>query len=100
MKFVDSSSWPAGGSAVLTRGLLVSGLLLIVFERNRALPGRPSELPGWGRRTRQKGCAQCAHFGRRTGAYWGRIGPDSACFRGIPVFAGAGMQFESHLGHA
>lgn len=76
MKFVDSSGWPAGGIAVHIWGLLVSGLLLIVFERNRALPGRPFELPGWGRRTRQKGCAQCAHFGLRTGAYWGRIGSD------------------------
>jgi hypothetical protein len=28
----------------------------------------------------------------------GRTGPDSAFFRGRPVFAG-GMQFESHLGH-
>ena len=33
------------------------------------------------------------------GSYVGRIGPDSACFRGSPVFAGEGMQFESHLGH-
>ncbi len=30
----------------------------------------------------------------------GRIGPDSACFRGFPVFTRAGMQFESHLGHS
>jgi hypothetical protein len=30
----------------------------------------------------------------------GRIGPDSACFRGSPVIARAGMQFESHLGHS
>jgi hypothetical protein len=45
-------------------------------------------------------CAHCAHFRRRTWPYRGRIGPDSACFRGCPVFAGSGMQFESHLGHS
>ena len=44
-------------------------------------------------------CGQCPHFGLRIGSYMGRIGPDSACFRGRPVFARAGMQFESHLGH-
>jgi hypothetical protein len=46
------------------------------------------------------GCVHCPHFGCRTGSYWGRIGPDSACFRGSPAFAGEGMQFESHLGHS
>ncbi len=46
------------------------------------------------------GCGHCPHFGLRIGSYWGRIGPDSACFRGSPVFARAGMQFESHLGHS
>jgi hypothetical protein len=45
------------------------------------------------------GCGQCPHFRLRTGSYWGRIGPDSVCFRGSPVFARAGMRFESHLGH-
>jgi hypothetical protein len=45
------------------------------------------------------GCVQSTHFGLRIGSYWGRIGPDSGCFRGSPVFAGEGMQFESHLGH-
>lgn len=45
-------------------------------------------------------CGQCPHFGRRIGSYVGRIGPDSACFRGPPVFAGAGIPFESHLGHS
>jgi len=45
------------------------------------------------------GCVHCAHFGLLIGAYVGRIGPDSACFREFPVFAGEGMQFESHLGH-
>lgn len=49
---------------------------------------------------RKRGCAQCAHSGRRTGSYIGRIGPDSVRFRGSPVFTRAGMQFESHLGHA
>ena len=29
----------------------------------------------------------------------GRIGPDSGCLRGSPVFARAGARFESHLGH-
>jgi len=45
------------------------------------------------------GCVHCAHFGLLIGAYVGRIEPDSACFREFPVFAGEGMQFESHLGH-
>jgi hypothetical protein len=44
-------------------------------------------------------CGQCPHFGLRTRSCRGRIGPDCACFRGRPVFAGEGMQFESHLGH-
>jgi hypothetical protein len=44
-------------------------------------------------------CAHCAHLGPRTGPYVGRIGPDSAGFRGSPVSARSGMQFESHLGH-
>ena len=46
------------------------------------------------------GCGQCPHFGPRTGPYWGRIGPDSLCFAEFPMIAGAGMQFESHLGYA
>ncbi len=29
-------------------------------------------------------CVHCAHFGRRIGSYVGRIGPESACFRGSP----------------
>ena len=45
------------------------------------------------------GCGQCPHIWLRTGPYIGRIGPDSACFREFPVFARAGMRFESHLGH-
>jgi hypothetical protein len=44
-------------------------------------------------------CVQSAHFGHRTGSYIGRIGPDPVSCRGSPVFAGAGMQLESHLGH-
>ena len=36
----------------------------------------------------------------RTGPYSPRIGPDSACFRGSPLFVGAGTRFESHLGHS
>jgi hypothetical protein len=35
----------------------------------------------------------------RTGSYIGRIGSDFARLRDFPVIAGAGMQFESHLGH-
>ena len=45
------------------------------------------------------GCVQSTQFRLRIGPYQSRIGPDSACFRGGPVFAGEGMQFESHLGH-
>jgi hypothetical protein len=46
------------------------------------------------------GCVHCPHFGLRIGSYVGRIGSDAACLRDFPVFAGEGMQFESHLGHA
>lgn len=42
----------------------------------------------------EKGCAHCAHSGLWTGSYRVRIGPDFACFREFPVFAGAGMQFD------
>jgi hypothetical protein len=45
-------------------------------------------------------CGQCPHFGSRIGPYIGRTGSDCRCFRGSPVFAGVGMQFESHLGHS
>jgi hypothetical protein len=45
-------------------------------------------------------CVHCAHFGLRIGSYVDRIGLDSAGFRGSPVLAGEGMQFESHLGHS
>ena len=48
----------------------------------------------------EMGCGQCPHFGSRTGPYRCWTGPDSLCFRGSPVFAGAGMRFESHLGHS
>jgi hypothetical protein len=48
----------------------------------------------------KRGCAQCAHFGLRLGAYIGRTGSDCRCFLEFPVFAGLGIQFESHLGHA
>jgi hypothetical protein len=44
--------------------------------------------------------AQCAHFGRRTGPYITRTGPDWLCFRKFAVFARTGMRFESHLGHS
>jgi hypothetical protein len=48
----------------------------------------------------KRGCAQCARPGLRIGSYICRTGPDSACFREFPVYTRAGMQFESHLGHA
>jgi hypothetical protein len=32
-------------------------------------------------------CGQCLRIACRIGSYVGRIGPDSACFRGSPVFA-------------
>jgi len=44
-------------------------------------------------------CVHCPHFGLRTGSNSPRIGPDSACLQGSPVFARAGTRFESHLGH-
>lgn len=42
----------------------------------------------------------CPHSGRRIRSYCLRIASDSACFRGLPMIARPGMQFESHLGHA
>ena len=55
----------------------------------------------WGGASRwsKRGCVHCPHFGLRIGSNEARIGPDSACFRGSPLFAEPGMQFESHLGH-
>ncbi|MCB5276046.1 hypothetical protein BJG92_03601 [Arthrobacter sp. SO5] len=53
-----------------------------------------------GRIGQKGGCAQCAHPGLRIGSYRWRTGPDSVCFGGSPVFAGAGTRFESHLGHS
>ena len=47
----------------------------------------------------ERGCGQCPHFWLRTRSYIGRTGPDCLCFLEFPVFAGAGMRFESHLGH-
>ncbi|MDQ0213343.1 hypothetical protein J2S92_004047 [Arthrobacter bambusae] len=47
----------------------------------------------------EKGCAQCAHPGRRTRPYRCRTGSYPACFREFPVFAGVGSRFKSHLGH-
>jgi hypothetical protein len=46
-----------------------------------------------------RGCAQCAHPGLRIGPYIGRTGSYWLCFREFPVFARAGVRFESHLGH-
>ena len=54
--------------------------------------------PGSHQNAKRK-CVQSTHIVLRIGSYVGRAGPDSACFRGSPVFAGEGMQFESHLGH-
>jgi hypothetical protein len=67
--------------------------------------GPPPFVAGCGRWTESFqaanwGCVQSTHFGLRIGSYRCRTGPDSACFRGSPVFAGEGMQFESHLGHS
>ena len=49
---------------------------------------------------RQNGCVQCAHYGLRIGSFINWTRSDWLCFRGGPVFAGEGMQFESHLGHS
>jgi hypothetical protein len=69
-------------------------------QRETTFPQWGSARLAWGVHRRPNlGCAHCAHFASRTGSYKGRIGPDSTCFRDFPTFAGAGMQFESHLGH-
>jgi hypothetical protein len=64
-------------------------------------PFNPPRRTGCARRRsgRKRGCAPCAHFGLRTGAYCGRIESDWRCFRDVPVFARPGTRFESHLGH-
>ena len=67
-------------------------------DRNCRLE-RCGSRPQDGRDGQKGGCAQCAHPGLRIGSYWCRTGPDSVCFGGRPVFAGAGTRFESHLGH-
>ena len=46
-----------------------------------------------------RGCGHCPHFGRRTGPYDCRTGPDWRCFRGSGEYSTAGTRFESHLGH-
>lgn len=62
-------------------------------------PTRARESAGWAGKWAKRGCAHCAQPGLRIGWYWFRTGPDSVCFLEFSVFAGAGMQFESHLGH-
>ena len=47
-----------------------------------------------------EGCGRCPHFPCPTTSYSLPTIPVSACFRGFPVFSGAGMQFESHIGHS
>ena len=59
----------------------------------------PGLEPDRRQRWQKRGCGQCPHIRFRTGPYIGRIGSDSACFRGSLVFARAGVRFESHLGH-
>jgi hypothetical protein len=80
-----------------------------MIEFDTSLPGRNMvQWPGYWcpavpRRCSEsgkKGCGQCPHFWLRTRPYIGRFGPDSVCFRGSPMFARAGIQFESHLGHS
>jgi hypothetical protein len=41
-------------------------------------------------------CALCAHPLLRIGSYIGRIGSGPKCFLEFPLFARAGMRFESH----
>ncbi|MDR6507630.1 hypothetical protein J2805_003337 [Arthrobacter oryzae] len=65
----------------------------------RTSSGSTSWTAAWGRQGDKWGRAHCAHSGLRTGPYVGRIRPESACFREFPVFGGAGVRFESHLGH-
>ncbi len=48
----------------------------------------------------KRGCGQCPYLGLRIGWYIGRTGPDRARFLGSPVFAGAGVRFESHFGNS
>ena len=60
----------------------------------------PESVNGQQRSEQKERCAHCPHFWLRIGWYMGRIGSDSVCFREFPVFAGAGMRFEFHVGHS
>jgi hypothetical protein len=89
---------PAGGiTQNVGRHELVRRPALASAKTNRvSSTGTAVGVAGWP----EQPFLACPHFGPRTGSYWGRTGPDSACFRGSPVFARVGIQFESHLGHA
>lgn len=77
-----------------------AGVTLLPAQRQTAPPQWGSAVGVAGCAERPiLGCAHCAHFGRRIGSYWGRIGPDWRCFREFPLFARDGVRFESHLGH-
>jgi hypothetical protein len=95
-KGVETDSWTNNIDVIQRRTHHLSG-------RHTPSSGRTNSRRRWSKRERRRQSphrGQCPHSGLRIGSYWGRIGPDSACFRRSPVLARAGMQFESHLGHS
>ncbi|RJT96594.1 hypothetical protein D6T65_15790 [Arthrobacter frigidicola] len=72
---------------------------LFTAKKRRTLSVRGAAVLGKASDREQRGCGQCPHLGLRIGSYIGRTGPDCAGFLGSPVFARAGVRFESHFGH-
>jgi hypothetical protein len=100
MKLVDSSRRPAGVVRCLFGACSFPDPCSSCSSGIAPCPDGRLSRPVGVAEVDKKGCGQCPHFPPRIGPYRGRIGPDSVCFRGCPVFTRARMQFESHLGHA
>ena len=82
MMFVGFQQKGPHRTAMLIRRRSVSGPLLIVFERNRALPGRPSSSPVGVAEVDKKGvCTLCTLWA----SDWGVLGADRV---GLGMFPG------------
>ncbi len=78
---------------------LSGGIGFFTAKKRRTRSVRGAAVLGKASGGERRGCGQCPHLGLRIRSYIGRTGPDSARFRRSPVFARAGIRFESHLGH-
>lgn len=65
----------------------------------RPLCGERGSRSEWLATCQKRGCGRCQHFGLRTGAAHRPDRLGLAMFLDFPLIAGAGMRFESHLGH-